>query len=253
MDPGAARRDDRLRRHPLHRRRLASARRRHLRRVLGHYVRERGSGTLMEALAKMTILPARRLEAIAPAMARKGRIEVGADADLTVFDPATVIDRATYESPAQRSAGIHSWSCGVFVVRDGAEVAGVFPRAADPRRARRARPAQAPAATAIAGDSARRLRRPAGRHDSLDSIESRLSRGAHEIIRASPVHPRLPGLFWPSPLRSRRASRPSPAASRSRSRPRPEAADGRQRPGHDARSGATSTSRPPPTPRARPR
>ena len=75
-------------------------------RVLGHYVRERGTRTLMQAMAKMTILPARRLEAVAPAMKRKGRIEVGADADLTVFDAATILDRATYESPAQTSAGV---------------------------------------------------------------------------------------------------------------------------------------------------
>jgi dihydroorotase len=97
-------------------------------RVLGHYVRERGIGTLLEAIAKMTIQPARRLEAVAPAMKRKGRIEVGADADITIFDPATILDRATYESPAQSSAGITDvLVAGKFVIRDGAEMAGVFP------------------------------------------------------------------------------------------------------------------------------
>jgi len=97
-------------------------------RVLGHYVRERGIGTLSEALAKMTILPARRLEAVAPAMKRKGRIEVGADADITIFDPAKIVDRATYESPAQNSDGIpYVIVGGQFVIRDGAEIAGVFP------------------------------------------------------------------------------------------------------------------------------
>jgi dihydroorotase len=97
-------------------------------RVLGHYVRERKLGTLAEALAKMTIQPARRLEGVAPAMKRKGRIEVGADADITVFDPALVLDRATYESPAQTSTGIvHVVVGGAFVIRDGAEMAGVFP------------------------------------------------------------------------------------------------------------------------------
>ena len=97
-------------------------------RVLGHYVRERGLGTLPEAIAKMTIQPARRLEAVAPAMKRKGRIEEGADADITIFDPQKVLDRATYESPAQNSTGIVDVLVGgVFVIRDGAEIAGTFP------------------------------------------------------------------------------------------------------------------------------
>lgn len=75
-------------------------------RVLGHYVREEHALTLMDALAKMTIRPAQRLEARVPAMRNKGRIREGADADLTVFDPATVADRATYEHPTTPSQGI---------------------------------------------------------------------------------------------------------------------------------------------------
>jgi N-acyl-D-aspartate/D-glutamate deacylase len=89
-------------------------------RVLGHYSRDRQLLPLMDALAKMTILPARRLEGYVPAMRRKGRIEVGADADITVFDAATIIDRATFEAPATPSAGIpHVLVNGEFVVRDG--------------------------------------------------------------------------------------------------------------------------------------
>ncbi len=89
-------------------------------RVLGLYSREKQLLPLMEALAKMTILPARRLEGHVPMMKGKGRIAPGADADLTVFDPATVIDRATFESPTTPSAGIpHVVVNGVFVVRDG--------------------------------------------------------------------------------------------------------------------------------------
>ncbi|MGE5591564.1 MAG: amidohydrolase family protein [Bacillota bacterium] len=75
-------------------------------RVLGKYVREEKVLSLMDALAKMTILPARRLEGAAPAMKQKGRLQVGADADITIFNPDTVADRATVQDPAQFSAGI---------------------------------------------------------------------------------------------------------------------------------------------------
>jgi N-acyl-D-aspartate/D-glutamate deacylase len=97
-------------------------------RALGHYARERQVLPLMDALAKMTILPARRLETSVLAMKQKGRIAVGADADITVFDPATVLDRATFERPTQPSAGIpHVLVNGIFVVRDGGLVKGVYP------------------------------------------------------------------------------------------------------------------------------
>lgn len=97
-------------------------------RVLGRYVREERALSLMAALRKMTIMPARRLERFVPAMAAKGRIKVGADADLTVFDPMRVIDRATFDDPMQPSDGIdHVMVGGTFVVRDGALVPGLSP------------------------------------------------------------------------------------------------------------------------------
>ncbi|MEK6304630.1 MAG: amidohydrolase family protein [Acidobacteriota bacterium] len=89
-------------------------------RVLGKYVRELKALTLMDALRKMTVMPAQRLELIAPMMKNKGRIRVGADADLTIFNPGLVIDKATFEEPAQYSEGItHVLVGGVFVVKDG--------------------------------------------------------------------------------------------------------------------------------------
>jgi N-acyl-D-aspartate/D-glutamate deacylase len=71
---------------------------------------------------------AQRLEPFVPAMRNKGRIKVGADADVTVFDAARVIDRATYEKPAQFSEGIrHVIVGGTFIVRDEQLVNGVAP------------------------------------------------------------------------------------------------------------------------------
>jgi N-acyl-D-aspartate/D-glutamate deacylase len=97
-------------------------------RVLGRYVRELKALTLADALSKMTIMPAQRLEGIAPMMKNKGRVRVGADADLTVFNPATVIDKSTFEEPAKYSEGIvHVLVAGVFVVKDATLQSGVNP------------------------------------------------------------------------------------------------------------------------------
>jgi len=92
-------------------------------RVLGRYVREQHALSLMDAVRKMSLMPADRL-----GMKNKGRIEVGADADITVFDPARVTDRATFENPAQYSDGIpYVLVGGTFVVKDGALQEGIAP------------------------------------------------------------------------------------------------------------------------------
>src|SRR5256884_7797911 len=72
-------------------------------RVLGRYVREEKALDLMTALKKMTLMPAQRLEKRAPMFKDKGRIRVGADADITVFDANRIIDKATYEKIGRAS------------------------------------------------------------------------------------------------------------------------------------------------------
>jgi N-acyl-D-aspartate/D-glutamate deacylase len=117
-------------------------------RVLGRYVRETQSLSLMEAISKMTLMPAQRLEARVPAMRQKGRLRAGADADITIFDPATVVDRSTYREPSLSPIGIqHVLVNGVSVVANARAVEGVAPGRAirapiDQRRTRGTSPVQ---------------------------------------------------------------------------------------------------------------
>jgi N-acyl-D-aspartate/D-glutamate deacylase len=104
-------------------------------RVLGHYVREEKALDLMAALRKMTLMPAQRLQNRASAFKDKGRIRIGADADITVFDPQRIIDKATFENPLQYSDGIQFVLVnGTPVLANGQLVEAVFP----------GRPARAP-------------------------------------------------------------------------------------------------------------
>jgi N-acyl-D-aspartate/D-glutamate deacylase len=95
--------------------------------VLGRYVRDEGLLGLEEAIAKMTLLPALRLESLSPVFAKKGRLQEGMDADVTVFDPATVIDRSTYVDAAIPSEGIPFVIVGGEVVVEGGALTGARP------------------------------------------------------------------------------------------------------------------------------
>jgi dihydroorotase len=89
-------------------------------RTIGRFARDQQVISLMDGLAKMTILPARRLEAKAPALRKKGRLQRGADADVTIFDPTTVIDTSTVENPAQYAVGVDTVLVLGQVVKDAA-------------------------------------------------------------------------------------------------------------------------------------
>ena len=92
-------------------------------RVLGKYVRDEHVLSLMDALRKMSFLPAQRLN-----LSTKGRLQVGADADIAIFDPARVTDRATFENPAQYSEGIpYVMVNGVCIVKNSRIQDNVFP------------------------------------------------------------------------------------------------------------------------------
>jgi dihydroorotase len=95
--------------------------------VLGKYVRDEKALPLADAIRKMTLMPAQRLEARAPAMTQKGRVKVGADADLTIFDPATVIDRSTYENATIAAAGIPYVIVNGQIVVDSGRVTSARP------------------------------------------------------------------------------------------------------------------------------
>jgi N-acyl-D-amino-acid deacylase len=84
-------------------------------RLLGKYVREEGIIPLAEAIHRLTGLPAANLK-----LERRGLLQEGYFADVVVFDPGTVSDRATFEEPHQLATGVvHVFVNGEQVLRDG--------------------------------------------------------------------------------------------------------------------------------------
>ena len=82
----------------------------------------------MDALRKMSLMPAQMLERSTPAGRKKGRMQEGADADIVVFDPQAIQDRSTYAKPSEPSVGVkYLLVTGVSVIEDGKMRDGVFP------------------------------------------------------------------------------------------------------------------------------
>jgi N-acyl-D-aspartate/D-glutamate deacylase len=97
-------------------------------RVLAQYVREKGTITLMDAIRKMSLMPAEMLERSTPEARLKGRLQEGADADIVVFDAATISDRATFEKPMEPSVGVrYLVVAGTLLVDEGQLATDVFP------------------------------------------------------------------------------------------------------------------------------
>jgi len=97
-------------------------------RFIARWVRERKAISLIEALRKTSLLPAQILERATPQMRKKGRLQVGADADIVVFDLATIQDRATFVAPSRLSQGMrHVVVNGEPIIRDGERIADARP------------------------------------------------------------------------------------------------------------------------------
>jgi N-acyl-D-aspartate/D-glutamate deacylase len=97
-------------------------------RVLAQYVREKKTLTLMDALRKMTLMPAQMLEKSTPSAHMKGRLQEGSDADIVVFDPKTVTDRSTFEKPMEPSVGVHFLLVGgTPLISDGKLIPDLYP------------------------------------------------------------------------------------------------------------------------------
>lgn len=97
-------------------------------RVLGHYVREKKLLTLMDALRKISLMPAQRMETFVPQMKQRGRIQEGMIADITIFDADVVKDKSNYVDPTLPAAGIaHVIVNGKSVVSNYTLLQDVYP------------------------------------------------------------------------------------------------------------------------------
>ena len=84
--------------------------------------------SLNEAIRKMSLMPAQTLQDFVPQMKKKGRLQVGMDADIVVFDPETISDVGTYEKPNQAAVGVQSVLVnGELVVDEGELVLDAAP------------------------------------------------------------------------------------------------------------------------------
>lgn len=96
--------------------------------ILRKYVREEGRITLMDAIKKMSLMPAQVLETVVPEMKKRGRIQVGCKADLLLFDPEEIRDNATYEKGFAKSSGVqYLWVNGNLLISEAKLIPDVFP------------------------------------------------------------------------------------------------------------------------------
>ncbi len=97
-------------------------------RVLARYVRDQKTITLNDAIRKMSLIPAQRLEKATADGKRIGRLQQGARADIVLFDPQAIQDRASFRAPTEASEGVRFLVvAGTLVVDEGRIVEGVGP------------------------------------------------------------------------------------------------------------------------------
>src|SRR5579863_4645444 len=97
-------------------------------RILARYVRQIGALTLMDAIRKLSLMPAQRMEKSTASAHSKGRLQEGADADIVVFDPKAITDNSTYQAPMEPSTGMRFVIVkGTILIDQGKLVPDKFP------------------------------------------------------------------------------------------------------------------------------